>query len=173
LYSYKKKGSSFKNLLQRCKKLQCLLLQNTGIEDNGMLTAEWESSSINELDISSTELTENCLVNIFARMPKLNYLAVPNCDGFTDKVLDLLIEEGKLSNIRAIDLSNTVNLNFEAVTTLVKRHGRQLRGMSYAGNSKVTEQFWINIIKYMKNLKILVIGTPHGWFKKNKYTYSY
>ncbi len=51
-----------------------------------MLNAEWESSVINELDISSTEITENCLLNIFARMPKLNYLAVPNCDGFTDQV---------------------------------------------------------------------------------------
>lgn len=57
-----------------------------GIEDNAMLTAEWESSAINELDISSTDLTENCLLTLFARMPKLNYLAVPNCDGFTDQV---------------------------------------------------------------------------------------
>jgi hypothetical protein len=98
------KGSSFKNLLQRCKKLQCLLLQNTGlkqnsfflffiflclsigIEDNGMLAADWGTSSVHELDISSTELTENCLLDIFSRMPKLTYLAVPNCDGFTDKV---------------------------------------------------------------------------------------
>ncbi len=69
------------------------------------------------------------------------------------KVLDLLIEEGKLTNIRAIDLSNTVNLNFEVVSTLLKRHGRQLRGISYAGNAKITEQFWINTVKYMKNIK--------------------
>lgn len=99
------KGLSFKNLLQRCKKLQCLLLQNTGkennqkslidrvcfirlgIEDNGVLMADWETSVINELDISSTDLTENCLLNIFNRMPKLTYLAVPNCDGFTDQVI--------------------------------------------------------------------------------------
>jgi hypothetical protein len=51
-----------------------------------MLTAEWETSSVNEFDISSTELNENCLMNLFARMPKLTYLAVPNCDGFTDQV---------------------------------------------------------------------------------------
>ncbi len=57
-----------------------------GIEDNAMLAAEWETSSVHELDISSTELTENCLLNIFSRMPKLSYLAVPNCDGFTDRV---------------------------------------------------------------------------------------
>ncbi len=69
------------------------------------------------------------------------------------KILNLLIEEGTLSNIRAIDLSHTVNLNFEAVLTLVKRHGRQLRGISYAGNSKVTEQFWTDSIKHMKNIK--------------------
>jgi len=118
-----------------------------------MLAAEWEISSVHELDLSSTELTENCLLDIFSRLPKLTYLAVPNCDGFTDKVLVLLIEEGKLSNIRAIDLSNTVNLNFEVVFTLLQLHGRQLRGMSYAGNAKVTEQFWVTTIKYMKNIK--------------------
>ena len=69
------------------------------------------------------------------------------------QVLALLIEQGKLSNMRAIDLSNTVNLNHEVVFTLLKRHGRQLRGISYAGNSKITEQFWINSIKHMKNIK--------------------
>lgn len=64
-----------------------------------------------------------------------------------------MIDQGKLTNLRAIDLSNTVNLNFETVFSLLKRHGRQLRGLSYAGNSKVTEQFWINAIKHMKNIR--------------------
>ncbi|CAF4541274.1 unnamed protein product, partial [Rotaria magnacalcarata] len=85
-------------------------------------------------------------------MPKLTYLAVPNCDGFTDQVLNQLIDQGKLSNIRAIDLSNTVNLTFETVFILLKRHGRQLRGLSFAGNPKITEQFWINAIKSLKNI---------------------
>jgi hypothetical protein len=57
-----------------------------GIEDNAMLAVDWEATSVHELDISSTELTENCLLNVFSRMPKLSYLAVPNCDGFTDRV---------------------------------------------------------------------------------------
>ncbi|CAF3838505.1 unnamed protein product [Rotaria magnacalcarata] len=160
------KGASFKNLLQRCGKLQCLLLQNTAIEDKYMLAADWATSSVTELDISSTDLSEQCLLDVFARMPKLTYLAVPNCDGFTDQVLDLLIDQGKLSHIRAIDLSDTVNLNFEVVATFIKRHGRQLRGISYHGNPKVGEQFWTNAIRNMKNIKIVVIGTPFGWFKK-------
>ncbi|CAF0749524.1 unnamed protein product [Rotaria sordida] len=160
------KGASFTNLLQRCKKLQCLLLQNTSIEDRAMLAADWATCCVTEFDISSTELTENCLLDIFARMPKLTYLAVPHCDGFTDNVLGLLIEQGKLSNIRAIDLSNTVNLSLDVVSTFLKRHGRQLRGIAYAGNAKVTEQFWTNTIKNIKNIKIFVMGTAFGWFKK-------
>lgn len=56
------------------------------IEDHGIIEAEWETSAITELDISSTELSENCLLNLFTRLPKLSYLAVPNCDGFTDQV---------------------------------------------------------------------------------------
>ncbi|CAM4951541.1 unnamed protein product [Rotaria socialis] len=163
------KGMSFKVLLQRCKKLQTLLLQNTGIEDNAMLTAGWESSSINELDISSTELTEDSFLNIFARMPKLTYLAVPNCDGFTDHVLNQLIDQGKLSNMRAIDLSNTVNLTFETVFIFLKRHGRQLRGLSFAGNPKITEQFWINAIKSLKNISLpsTSVTRPPTWLNND------
>ncbi|CAF0803134.1 unnamed protein product [Didymodactylos carnosus] len=142
------------------------ILHVIGIEDSGILSAEWESSYINELDISSTELTEGCLLDLFSRLPKLNYLAVPNCDGFTDKVLELLIDQGKLSNARALDLSNTVNLNFEVVFTLLKHHARHLQGICYAGNPKVTEQFWTNTIKHMKHIKIIVMGTSNGWFKK-------
>ncbi len=75
------------------------------------------------------------------------------CFFFLFKVIDQLINQGKLSNLRAIDLSNTVNLNFGTVFNLLKRHGRQLRGLSYAGNSKITEQFWINAIKNLKNIR--------------------
>lgn len=64
-----------------------------------------------------------------------------------------MIDQGKLSNLRAIDLSNTVNLNFDPVFALLKRHGRQLRGLSYAGNAKITEQFWINVIRNLKNIR--------------------
>jgi hypothetical protein len=70
-----------------------------------------------------------------------------------------LIDQGKLSNLRAIDLSNTVNLNFETVFNLLKRHGRQLRGLSYAGNTKITEQFWINAIKQLKNIRYLIFSS--------------
>ncbi len=52
-----------------------------------MLAADWSSTQLLELDISSTELTEHALLEFFSVVPKLTYLAVSFCDGFTDKVI--------------------------------------------------------------------------------------
>ncbi len=57
-----------------------------GIQDEPMLAVDWSRTQLVELDISSTELTEQALLDLFSVIPKLNYLAVPFCDGFTDKV---------------------------------------------------------------------------------------
>jgi hypothetical protein len=58
-----------------------------GIQDGPMLAADWSSTQLLELDISSTELTEHALLEFFSVVPKLTYLAVSFCDGFTDKVI--------------------------------------------------------------------------------------
>jgi len=52
-----------------------------------MLAVNWSSTQLLELDISSTELSEQALLQFFSVIPKLTYLAVPFCDGFTDKVI--------------------------------------------------------------------------------------
>jgi hypothetical protein len=54
-----------------------------------MLAVNWSRTQLMELDISSTELTEQALLDLFSVIPKLNYLAVPFCDGFTDKVITI------------------------------------------------------------------------------------
>lgn len=58
-----------------------------GIQDAGMLAVNWSATQLTELDLASTELSEKALLALFAVMPKLTYLAVPFCDGFTDKVV--------------------------------------------------------------------------------------
>ncbi|CAF1323816.1 unnamed protein product, partial [Didymodactylos carnosus] len=126
------------------------------IEDDAMSAVPWQSTYINELDISSTELSEDCLLDIFFRMPRLKYLAVPYCDGFTDKVLELLVDHGKLSTCHAIDLSNTVNLSSDVVYTFLMLHGKHLHGLSYAGNANVTEQFWRKIVGSLENIKRII-----------------
>jgi hypothetical protein len=95
-------GTSFKILMNRCRKLTCLLLQNTsksnegknnalmilvvGIQDEAILAVDWSTTQLSELDISSTDLSEKTLLEFFSMIPHLKYLAVPFCDGFTDKV---------------------------------------------------------------------------------------
>jgi len=58
-----------------------------GIQDEAMIAVNWSSTKLLELDISSTELSEQALIDFFSLVPKLTYLAVPFCDGFTDKVI--------------------------------------------------------------------------------------
>ena len=184
-------GTALKTLINRCAKLKCLLLQNTGenlvdtydtvartnlsstgldIQDAAMLAVDWSNSQLTELDLSSTELTEQGLLGLFSLMPTLTYLAVPFCDGFTDQVLNLLIDRGKLHGCRALDLSNTVNLTVDAVHRLLTSTPAMtstLEGLSYTGQDAITEQFWIDSIKYFHRLKyetpMFVFIVHHGF----------
>ena len=87
--------------------------------------------------------------------PNLSFLSVAYCDGFTDHVFSTLIKNKKFTNLKALDLSHTVNLNYELVFEFLKTYGNQLQGFAYAGNNKVTEHFWLNSIKSLSNLKYL------------------
>ncbi|CAF3761946.1 unnamed protein product [Adineta steineri] len=162
-------GTSFKNLMNRCRKLKCLLLQNTGIQSEPIMAVNWSTTQISELDLSSTDLNEQAFLYFFSMISKLNYLAVPYCDGFTDEVLNLLMTRGVLNGCRALDLSNTVNLNIETVYRLLTSFTNvsyQLEALSYTGHIGITEQFWSDCIRYLHRIKILVIGTSHSWFKQ-------
>jgi len=50
------------------------------------LAVNWSTTQLSELDISSTDLSEQALLGFFSMVPHLTYLAVPFCDGFTDEV---------------------------------------------------------------------------------------
>jgi len=139
-----------------------------------MLAVNWSSTKLLELDISSTELSEQALIGFFTVVPKLTYLAVPFCDGFTDKVnirfsfclysifvyffkvLNLLIDRGTLNGCRALDLSNTVNLNVETMHRLLTSSPgvtHRLEALSYTGHNDITEQFWIDSIRFLHQIK--------------------
>lgn len=160
------KGYSLKTLLSRCKKIKSLLLQNTGIESEAVNAIEWNQTNLEELDLSSTDLSEQALLTMLNDSPNLTYLSVAHCDAFTDHVFQTLIKNKKVSSLQALNLSYTVNLNMDDVFNFLRIYGGQLRGFMYTGNVKITEQFWISSIKHMKKIKIVVMGTPLGWFKK-------
>ncbi|ESO01587.1 hypothetical protein HELRODRAFT_81553, partial [Helobdella robusta] len=158
------KGSALKTLIQRCKKLKTLLLQHCGLEDQHMMAVEWQVSKIRELDLTSTELSNDCLMDVLIRIPGFTFLGLGYCEFFDDQILETMVEAGKLDHIRAIDISHTVNLSENAIHRFIMRKGRQIEGLMIVGKPKLAEQFFLNVIPLMKKMKIIVCGTPNGWF---------
>ncbi|WAR21162.1 FBXL2-like protein [Mya arenaria] len=105
------KGSSFKTLVQRCKKLKTLLLHHTGVEDEYMVAVPWETAQVHELDLTSTELSTECLENVLLRIPFFTFLGLGHCEFFTDKILGDMVAKGKFRQLRAIDISSTPALS--------------------------------------------------------------
>ena len=86
-YCSKVNGSSLKILLQRCKNLKCLMLQQTSLQNDHVMAAEWEKAeNLQELDISATDLSKDCLMDILPRIPAIKWISMGQLDGLTDNV---------------------------------------------------------------------------------------
>jgi hypothetical protein len=72
------------------------------------------------------------------------------------KVLNLLIDRGVLNGCRGLDVSNTVNLNVEIMHRLLTSSPGvtyRLEALSYTGHNAITEQFWIDSIRFLHQIK--------------------
>lgn len=58
----------------------------TGVEDEHMMSVAWETAQVHELDLTSTELSTECLEHVLLRIPFFTYLGLGHCEFFTDKV---------------------------------------------------------------------------------------
>lgn len=111
-----------------------MLVQHCELESLAVEQADWQDAvNIVEIDLSCTELTEECLLSMLLRLPKLNYLGVSYCDGFTDRVMDTLLAKEKIDNIRAIDLSYTNSISESMLMRFVQTHGQRLLGIMANG----------------------------------------
>jgi hypothetical protein len=66
------------------------------------------------------------------------------------------MERGRLNGCRALDLSNTVNLNVETIHRLLTSSPgitHRLEALSYTGQNDITEQFWIDSIRFLRRIK--------------------
>ncbi|THD24216.1 F-box/LRR-repeat protein 7 [Fasciola hepatica] len=165
-YCLNVKGSSFALLIANCTKVKTLLLEHCGLVDEYMMAAPWEKSNICELDITSTELSAECLENFLTRIPFFTYLAVGHSDFFGDQLMTRLHETGKFYHLKAIDLSYTPSLNELAVTQFLKANGHKLEGLMLHGKPQLAEYFWTTVIPCLRSMKICVLGAAHGWFFK-------
>ncbi len=70
--------------------------------------------------------------------------------------MNLLIDRGVLNGCQGLDLSNTVNLNVETMHRLLTSSPGityRLEALSYTGHNAITEQFWIDSIRFLHQIK--------------------
>lgn len=158
-YCSRVKGSSLKILLQRCKNLKCLLLQQTSLESEHVMAAEWDKvTNLQELDITATDVSKECLLEMLPRIPAIRWLSAGQLDGFTDTVLKTWMETGNLKELTALDLDSSDNLSEDAIQAFLNAFGPQLVGLSLSGMPHVTDTLWIEILPKLSNARILVLG---------------
>ena len=87
-YCSKVQGSTLKILIQRCKFLRCLQVQQTNLVAENMTAVEWEKAgALQELDITGTDLPQAAILDALTRIPALVWLSAGQLDGMNDTVI--------------------------------------------------------------------------------------
>ncbi|XP_076317313.1 uncharacterized protein LOC143229204 isoform X4 [Tachypleus tridentatus] len=142
------------------------VLHLIGLQNDQVMAVEWEKTSLQELDITATQLSAECLIDLLTRIPALRYLSAGQLDAFTDQVMKEFLEKGNIKNLIALDLDRNENVSDEALFRFITLQGPMLRGLMLSGLPHLTEQFWISVLPVLKNIKILVMGMPEGCCQK-------
>lgn len=58
----------------------------TGLLSEHVMAVDWEKSQLQELDITATDLSTECLTDLLIRLPALRWLSAGQQDGFNDTV---------------------------------------------------------------------------------------
>lgn len=69
------------------------------------------------------------------------------------QILEKMVEKGKLNKLIALDVSNTPALSESAIYNFLRATGKGLRGLMLAGKPKLTENFWLDVIPKLKQIK--------------------
>ena len=62
-----------------------------GLLSEHVQSVEWEKTQLQELDITGTDLTTECLTDLLTRLPALRWLSAGQQDAFNDSVLHLFL----------------------------------------------------------------------------------
>jgi len=58
------------------------------------MQVEWDKCQLQELDITATDLTTECLIDLLTRITTLRFLCAGQNNGFNDSVLKAWMESG-------------------------------------------------------------------------------
>eukprot|EP00099_Drosophila_melanogaster_P010302 NP_001263069.1 uncharacterized protein Dmel_CG2010, isoform C [Drosophila melanogaster] len=152
-------GSTLKTLIQRSKRLTCLLMNGTSLKSEFVMQAEWDKCALQELDITATDLSTECLVDMLSRIPSLKFLSAGQINGFNDSVLKQWMESGTTRSLISLDLDSSDNISDEGLLKFIQRQGHQLSACCLSGMPHITDQLWMSILPLLGNCKIIVMGT--------------
>jgi len=132
------------------KELCCDILD---LQSEYVMQVEWEKSSIQELDVTATDLSTECLIDMLTRIPGLRFLSAGQLNSFNDNVLKAWTELGNTRNLIALDLDSSDNLSDDALHKFLSRHGHQLYGLALSGMPHITDQLWQSVLPILTNAK--------------------
>ena len=158
-YCNKVTGSTLKALIARSKRLTCLLMNGCSLKSEYVMEADWDKSNLQELDISGTDLSTECLIDLLTRIPALRFLSAGQINGFNDSVLKAWMDAGTAKSLIALNLDASDNITDEAVLKFLQRHGSQLHACILSGMPHITDQLWMSVLPILTNVRIIVMGT--------------
>lgn len=158
-YCNKVTGSTLKTLIQRSKRLRCLLMSGCSLQSEYIKEVEWDKSALSELDVTATDLSSESLIDMLTRIPGLRFLCAGQINGMNDSVLKAWMEAGTARSLVSLDLDSSDNLTDEALLKFITKYGTQLSSVILSGMPHITDQLWMSILPILKNSKILVMGT--------------
>jgi len=159
-YCSKVQGSTLKILVQRCKYLRCLMLQQTNLAADNVTAVEWEKAgALQELDITGTDLPQAAILDVLTRIPTLVWLSAGQLDGMNDSVLAQWMASGKCATLKSLDLDSSDNVTEDMLGKFLDRYGGQLEGLMLSGMGHVTDALWNTYLPKLINARILVMGT--------------
>ena len=119
-----------------------------------------------ELDITATELSTDCLIDLLTRVPALRYLSAGQQDGFNDAVLREFMSKGKIKELIAVDFDRNANISEDMLAMFLKVTGAGLKGLQVSGMPHLTEQFWAASLPLLKQARIVILGMGDGCCQK-------
>lgn len=117
------------------------------------MAAEWEKTNLQELDITATDLSSECLASVLVRIPALRYLSAGQQDNFTDQVLREFIEKGNIKNLQSVDFDRNENLSEDILMRFLRAQGPMMRGLQLSGIPQLCEHFWTSVLPMLRNIK--------------------